>query len=167
MVIIDHGGRIVLVNSQTEPLFGYTRQELLGREVEILVPERFRAAHPAHRQRFLRRAAGAADGRGRRELYGLRKDGSEFPVEISLSPIETEDGVLVSSAIRDVTERKRTDEVLRQRTDRTRSGQQGARSLLLLGFARPARPPAGDRRLLAHPARGLRANRCPTTPRTT
>lgn len=112
MVIVDQRGRIVLVNSRTEELFGYPRQELLGYSVEILVPERFHAQHLQHRASYF------SDPRQRPmgeelELFGLRKDGSEFPLEISLSPIKTAGGVLVASAIRDITVRKKAEEKFR------------------------------------------------------
>jgi len=110
VVIVDHSGRISLVNSQTERLFGYKREQMIGQPVEILVPGRFREGHPGHRGRYFSDPKIRSMGSGL-ELYGLRSDGSEFPVEISLSPLETEGGVLVSSTIRDVTERKKTEEL--------------------------------------------------------
>ncbi|NBM20546.1 PAS domain S-box protein [Streptomyces sp. GC420] len=105
MVIVDDAGTIQLVNAQTEALFGYRREELLGRPVEILVPHRFRRHHAAHRQGYAGNQQVRPMGAGL-DLNGLRKDGREFPVEISLSPIETADGPLVAAAVRDVTERK-------------------------------------------------------------
>jgi protein-histidine pros-kinase len=108
MVIVDNDGRIVLINAQTEQLFGYSRKELVGQPVELLVPERLRKAHQKHRGVYGAAPRPRAMGTGL-ELHGLRKDGVEFPVEISLSPIQTDTGLLTSSAIRDITDRKELD----------------------------------------------------------
>jgi PAS domain S-box-containing protein len=105
MIILRADKSISLVNRQLERMFGYEREELLGEPIEILVPERFRGAHVQHRDRFFDEPRTRPMGAGL-ELYGRRKDGSEFPVEISLSPLQTEQGMLVTAAIRDITERK-------------------------------------------------------------
>src|SRR5438445_116884 len=104
MVIVGGDGRMVLVNGQAERLFGYSRDELLGQGVEMLIPERFRGRHPGNRTAYFADPLVRGMGSGL-ELFGLRRDSTEFPVEISLSPLETEDGVLVTSAIRDISER--------------------------------------------------------------
>lgn len=108
MVIVNEGGEIVLVNAQVERVFGYARGELLGEHVEMLVPERLRKAHESYRRGFISDPHARPMGAGV-DLRGRRKDGAEFPVEISLSPLPTEEEMLVSSAIRDITERKRAD----------------------------------------------------------
>ena len=113
MVIVNGEGRIVLVNSQAVALFGWKREELLGESIDLLVPARFHGKHAGHRGAFFQNPKVRAMGAGL-ELYGRRKNGEEFPVEISLSPLETEEGVFVSSAIRDVTERRRFEQTLQQ-----------------------------------------------------
>ncbi|MBI4403395.1 MAG: PAS domain S-box protein, partial [Deltaproteobacteria bacterium] len=116
MVIVNHHGTIVLINSQTERLFGYSRDELLGKPIEILVPLSARAKHVDQRNHFFsnpreRPMCSALD------LRAVRKDGSEFPAEISLSPLVTDNGMLVSSAIRDITDRKLAQEKLKSAYD--------------------------------------------------
>jgi PAS domain S-box-containing protein len=113
IVITSSTGRIVLVNRQLEEMFGYQRHELLDHPVEMLMPERIRDAHLEHRAQYTYDPQTRNMGGGL-ELYGLRKDGSEFSVEVSLSPLVSDEGMLVSSAIRDVTKRKQTEDALRQ-----------------------------------------------------
>ncbi len=108
MVIVGDTGAIEVVNGQVEALFGYRRDEIVGQQIEILIPERFRQAHVGRRTGYLQRPNTRVMGIDL-ELYGRRKDGTEFPIEVSLSPLETEHGLLISSAIRDVTERKKTE----------------------------------------------------------
>lgn len=113
LVMVDPTGAIVMVNAQAERMFGYSRTELLGQPVEILVPPRYRASHPELCKAFQKAPQARPMGAGR-ELYALKKDGSEFPVEIGLNPIETDEGRRVLSAVVDITERKAAEAALRE-----------------------------------------------------
>jgi PAS domain S-box-containing protein len=117
ILLVNDQGRLVLVNSQIENLFGYRREELVGKPVDILVPERFANQHPTQRATFFAAPTARAMGAGR-ELFARRKDGSEFPVEIGLNPIQTPEGILVLAAVVDISARKvAEEEALRHRED--------------------------------------------------
>jgi PAS domain S-box-containing protein len=121
-VMVDQAGKMVLVNSQTEKMFGYLRDELLGQPVEMLVPERFRKQHAQYRAGFFADPKARAMGVGR-DLFALRKDGSEFPVEIGLNPIQTSDGCYVLSAIVDITQRQLAEERFRRAVESAIQGK--------------------------------------------
>ncbi|MCI0487053.1 MAG: PAS domain S-box protein [Blastocatellia bacterium] len=128
MVIVNEEGEIVLVNSQTEKLFGYRRENILGRKVEMLVPEQYRGIHKKHRAEYFTQPQARSMGQ-ERDLYGRREDGSQFPISVSLSPLVTKEGTLVTAAIRDVTDRKRAEEALAEQSDElTRQAAELARS---------------------------------------
>jgi PAS domain S-box-containing protein len=116
MIVINSEGQIVLVNTQAEKLFGYKRDELLHQRLEMLVPHRFRKQHHGHRDQYFSQPRVRPMESGV-ELVGMRKDGSEFPADITLSPIEMEDGIVVVSSIRDITERKANEEIARQNAE--------------------------------------------------
>ena len=113
MIVTDADGRIVLLNREVERLFGYSREELLGKPIDLLVPGRARDSHPRHRAGFLQHPQARPMGAGR-DLYGLRNDGTEVPLEIGLNPISTEHGYLVLSSVVDISERRQLEERLRQ-----------------------------------------------------
>jgi PAS domain S-box-containing protein len=113
MIMINESGVILLVNQEVERLFGYRRDELIGKSIDALVPERFRSAHPSHRSGFFRDPRSRPMGAGR-ELFGLRKDGTEVPIEIGLTPIRSDEGMCVLSSIVDITARRQIEEQFRQ-----------------------------------------------------
>jgi PAS domain S-box-containing protein len=139
MVIVNAGGEIVLANAQTEKLFGHTRQELVGRGIEILIPERYRPQHPENQESILSEWQASVMDAGL-ELTGLRKDGIEFPVEISLSPLENEPDMLLIAAIRDVTESKRFEHELRETNDQLSAASQ-AKDRFLASMSHELRTP--------------------------
>ncbi len=117
IVIAGNDGNILIANKQTEQLFGYTKDEIIGQKVELLIPQRFQKNHPEHRNKFFSEPKVRGMGIGL-ELFGTRKNGEEFPVEISLSPLKTSDGIIVSAAIRDITERKKAEKELKDSNER-------------------------------------------------
>lgn len=128
VIITDTRGRIELANAEAASMFGYERDELVGSRIETLMPERFRPSHPSHRDRYLRHPRTRPMGTGL-ELYGLRKDGTEFPVDIMLASLDTEDGPVVTAVVRDVTEARRAEESLRSALEREREAGERLRSL--------------------------------------
>ena len=128
VVGVDAQGRIVLVNAQTEKVFGYGRQEILGKPIETLIPKQLRGRHKAHRSVYFGGPQSRPMGTGL-DLQGLRKNGSQFPVEISLSPIETGEGILVTATIRDITDRKQAENALRESEAALRRSEEQLRAL--------------------------------------
>lgn len=118
IVVAEQDGRIILVNAQTETMFRYSRAELLGKQIEILMPERFRARHYRHRDAYFNDPKPRPMGAGQERLYGLKSDGQEFPLEISLGVLPTDNGHLVVSVIRDVSEKKGLEWELLDRTQK-------------------------------------------------
>ena len=116
MLLVNNEGLITLVNNQTEKLFGYNRNELIGNRLEKLIPERFKTIHPGHRSIFFQKPQTRSMGAGR-DLFGLRKDGSEVQVEIGLNPIETIEGHMVLASIIDITERKIQENFIKKQVE--------------------------------------------------
>jgi PAS domain S-box-containing protein len=118
IIISRRGGEMTLVNAKVEKMFGYSRAELLDRPIEMLMPERYWSSHVAHRADYLKKPEARMMGHGRLDLVGRRRDGTEFPVEVSLSFVETDEDFLVMSFIKDITERRQTQQVIERNAER-------------------------------------------------
>jgi len=139
IVMANPTGHIVIANTQAERLFGYEAGELLGRSVDMLLPQRYRHAHVGHRSNYFQQPRKRSMGSGL-DLSGLRKDGSEFPIEISLSPLHTEESAFVMSAIRDISERKRFEHALQEKNQELANANQ-AKDRFLAGMSHELRTP--------------------------
>jgi PAS domain S-box-containing protein len=139
IAISDMQGRVLLVNAETERLFGYRRDEMIGQSIEMLVPERFRENHAGHREAYAQNPSRRLMGVGP-DLWGLRKDRTEFPIEISLGTIAASEGTLISSAIRDITARKRSEEELKKAKETAETASR-AKSEFLANMSHEIRTP--------------------------
>ena len=139
LIMVHQDGRILMANSRGLTLFGYTQEELIGQQVDLLVPERFRAEHPAHRNEFFRAPVQRAMG-DELDLLGLRKDGSEFPIKIGLSPVETAEGQVVICGVLDITDQKKSMEAMRQAKEAAESASR-AKSSFLANMSHEIRTP--------------------------
>ncbi|HEY7296188.1 MAG TPA: PAS domain S-box protein, partial [Dehalococcoidia bacterium] len=153
-MIVDSEGRITIVNQQAEALFGYRREEMLGQPIELLIPARFRGGHVAERRGYTAAPHTRPMGAGL-ELYGQRKDGGEFPVEVSLSPLQSDGQLLVISIVRDITHRRQIEAIVREQDLRLRALIDGVRDYAIFMLdpeGRIASWSAGAERILGYEA---------------
>ncbi|HTN03866.1 MAG TPA: response regulator [Planctomycetaceae bacterium] len=139
LMMVHEDGRILMANSRSQTLFGYAAAELIGQQIEMLVPERFRSGHPAHRRQYFQAPVQRAMG-PQLDLYGVRKDGSEFPIKVSLSPVETDDGQAVMCGVLDITDQVKSLEAMRQAKESAESASR-AKSSFMANMSHEIRTP--------------------------